>query len=374
MSKILKKIIAPHHVLIDTNVLFDQDKSNIVNPKFDEFWDLHAADSSLHLVLPEVVIGEILFQQTNSALTTLRRANESFDRLSGVTGNKYSHRVTDSRIKKEARKRFYTWANCKKGFKELPTPINSIDWKKLVNASIWRDPPFSFDPKKTNIEKGFRDALILETIYDYCQNQPERKIVFISNDTTLRDATELRLRSHEKFNVFQSLEEFQGYLLLEKENLEQSFIRSVINRADVKFFNQEDSNSLVYKTNLISKIRKKFPDKFRDPRQLLTDDFGENAYIDGHWRPTGPGTFVIISKPQFQKIEGENSFFWNSRVKYEKEYAVGLEWEENDIIKFLHEIYFDIHWKANISINQRFTKMEIIDIGFRSSTFKMLDE
>jgi predicted nucleic acid-binding protein len=127
MSIIVKEKIDPHAVILDTNILFDQDKSKVVNPEFDKFWENYAAEANLQLVIPEVVIGELLFQQTTSALKTLSRANDSFDRLSTFTGNGYSHRVSESRVKKEIRSRLYAWAKTKK-FYELATPVHEMDW------------------------------------------------------------------------------------------------------------------------------------------------------------------------------------------------------------------------------------------------------
>ena len=368
MSKIVKEKIEQHAVIVDTNILFDQDKSNVVNKKFDVFWCEHSLDANLHLALPEVVIGEILFQQTTSALKTLSRANESFDRLSSFTGKSYSHRVNESRVRSEITQRFRGWARSRR-YEELETPTKSIDWDTIVDASIWRKPPFSYDPKKEELEKGFRDALILETIVSYCEREVTKKIVFVSNDKLLRDSAEHRLRGHPTFSVFETLDDFEAYLRLEKENLEQSFIKSVVNKAAKKFFTYQDKSSLVYRIDLINLLGTEFSEKFENPASLLPDDFEGGFYSDNNWRPTSRALYAISEKPQFQRIEGDNTYVWRSRVRYHRDYEGASDWG-NDTYIFKHEEFFHVYWRTNISVNERFTKMEFIEVKHIESKFE----
>ncbi len=372
MSTIVKEKIEHHAVIVDTNILFDQDKSNVVNPVFDEFWNEHAEEANLGLYLPDVVIGELLFQQTSSALKTLSRANDSFDRLSSFTGKAYSHRVNEGRVKKEIRSRLYTWANSKK-FIELVTPVEEINWKSMVDSAIWRKAPFSYDPKKEDQEKGFRDALILETVVDYCNSEIERKIVFITNDQLLRETTEERLKHDDTFSAFESLDDFEAYLRLEKESLEQSFIKSVVSKAAKKFFKYQDENSLVYKIDLTGMLNEKYSDKFKNPQVLIPDDFEEGFYSDGEWRPVSRALYSIYGKPQFQKIVGENTFIWLSKILYNLDYE-GESESDNSKYIFTHEIYFDVYWRTNISVNERFTKMEFINVEYVKSGFEPKDD
>src|SRR5882724_1549453 len=48
----------PGHVLVvDTNILWLEDKGPAVNPEFDKFWQEQKAQLPLELVIPEVVTG-----------------------------------------------------------------------------------------------------------------------------------------------------------------------------------------------------------------------------------------------------------------------------------------------------------------------------
>lgn len=375
MSTIAKEKIDTHSVIVDTNILFDQDKSKVVSPQFDEFWEKHSAEANLELKLPEVVIGEILFQQTTAALKTLSRANKSFGQLASFTGKKYSHRVSEKRVEREIKSRFYIWAKSKK-FEELPAPVDDIKWESLIDDSIWRRPPFSYDPDKMDQEKGFRDALILETVVSYCEFEFElgKKFVFITNDKLLRKSSEKRLKREVTFSAFESLDGFAAYLRLEKESFEGPFIKAVVNKAAKKFFKFQDENSLVYKVGLPGMVRERYSEDFNNPQSLIPDDFENGFYSGGRWKPVSTGTFSFDRKPQFQNIEGECTFLWLSKVHFDQVFECEADWHDHTHTftrtfarTFTHEIIFDVHWKANISIDERFTKIELIDVELADS-------
>ena len=377
MSEIVKENIDPHAVIVDTNILWHKDKSKVVNPEFDKFWESHAAEANLELVIPEVVIGELLVQQTNSALKRLLEANKQFDELTTFTGKKYSHRVTEDRLKGEIQSRLDSWA-LKKAVHRLATPIDQIEWDILIENSIWRRPPFSYGPKKENQEKGFRDSLILESIVSYCNSEIDKKVVFICNDKLLRETSEKRLESNKSFSAFESLDDVEGYLRLEKENLEQSFIKSIISKASKKFFKHQNQdnlvkNSLFYEVDLLRIILKNHEDKFNNPQSQITGDFESADYSRASWRPYDIGVFSVVGQPQFQNIEGDNTYHWVSKIRFNQDYEGKRKWED-EAYSFAHEMNFDVFWKVNISLNERFTKMEFLNLELIESKFTPKDD
>jgi len=377
MSEIVKENIDPHAVIVDTNILWHKDKSKVVHPEFDEFWESHAAEANLELVIPDVVIGELLVQQTNSALKRLLEANKQFDELTTFTGKKYSHRVTEDRLKGEIQSRLDSWA-LKKEVHRLATPIDQIKWDVLIDNSIWSRPPFSYDTKKEDQEKGFKDALILESIVSYCNSEIDKKVVFICKDKLLRETSEERLKSDKSFSAFESLGEFQAYLRLEKQNLEQSFIKSIISKASKKFFKPQNNdslvkNSLVYEVELIRIILKKYEDEFNNPQPQIAGGFERADYSRASWRPSDAGCFSIVGKPQFQNVEGNKTFHWVSKIRFEQDYEGELEWEDEAFL-FKYEMSFDVFWKVNISVGERFTKMKFLKVELIERKFTPKDD
>ena len=117
----------------------------------------------LELIVPEVVIGELQFQQTTSAIKLASTIRNQTQDLSGVTQFKYRSVLDDTKIKEQISNKLKKWIKSLNGI-VASTPIDNIDWSKMVQHAIWREEPFTFDPKDKINEKGFRDALILETL------------------------------------------------------------------------------------------------------------------------------------------------------------------------------------------------------------------
>ena len=118
----------------------------MVNPEFDAFWQTYSKDSNLHLTIPEVVKGEILYQQTTSALKQLKKASQSLSEICSITDSKYSLRLTPKRIKQQVEKRFNKWLKLKKA-DLLSSPVGAINWEDIISNSIWRKAPFEADSK-----------------------------------------------------------------------------------------------------------------------------------------------------------------------------------------------------------------------------------
>ncbi len=104
MNKIRRRTPPPHIVMCDTNILWHEDKARVVNPVFDDFWQKHSEAFPMKLIVPDVVRGELLFQQTTSACKSLTKANNLFEELSRVTEKKYSHRAPRKRLENMSQK------------------------------------------------------------------------------------------------------------------------------------------------------------------------------------------------------------------------------------------------------------------------------
>lgn len=88
-----------HVVVVDTNILWDKDKRLPVCTSFDEFWTRNSPLIPMALHVPEVVLGELHFQQATSALKVLASITENFTELCGITQCSYSHKANEAKIK-----------------------------------------------------------------------------------------------------------------------------------------------------------------------------------------------------------------------------------------------------------------------------------
>lgn len=96
MGKILKGRPLPHVMIVDTNIVWHKDKGPAVNPDFDAFWTEHEHLVELELLLPEVVRGELLFQQFTSCSKHLDSVHEHVLHISSITAQKHLHKTTKS--------------------------------------------------------------------------------------------------------------------------------------------------------------------------------------------------------------------------------------------------------------------------------------
>jgi hypothetical protein len=331
----------------------------------------------MELIIPEVVKGELKYQHTNHVLKKLYTANKNFEEISDVTGQDYKHRITKERIKKDVETKFSSFL---KNYKAVvvPTPIHRISWDKMVKSSIWRIPPFVDTNKKE--EKGFRDALILETIIHYCKSLSRYETVsFICNDRILRESAEGAV-THRNFNVYDTLKSYESILALRKENIEAAFIRKISRRARNKFFKRFDFDSLYLRDKIAVHLREKYKEDIDDPQELTTDSGILTGLLSSQlepWEPTNSGKFWI-SRPTFDKVENKNEDFWTSVVNFvriykRKDVLVGnqkIEFNQN----IIHILPFHVSWWSKLSIDGKFLEYKYLSEEIKDPEFRIITD
>ena len=124
----IKRDVLPDHIIVpDTNILWDKDKKNSVSPDFNTFWEKNKSLISIKLVVPEVVLGELQFQQATSAIKLASTVVENLEELSGVAQVSYPARFDNDKIKKQVGAKLNKWVKGLGGSVEK-TPIEKIDW------------------------------------------------------------------------------------------------------------------------------------------------------------------------------------------------------------------------------------------------------
>jgi hypothetical protein len=226
MPKILKGKPLPHVVILDTNILWHKDKTVPVNPDFDVFWREHEQLVDLELMIPEVVRGELLFQQVTSCSKLLEKVTEQISEISSIAAATHKHRITREKITKQVTAKIDKWVKSKNA-QVLSIPISAIDWKTLCHSAIWRLRPFMSDPKNPDNEKGFRDALIGETVAHFVANDArDVNIAFLCNDFLLRSSVAERLKGDKRFACYESLTDFSSYIKLTRPRRRRRQLRN----------------------------------------------------------------------------------------------------------------------------------------------------
>lgn len=375
MAKIKRPSPPEHIVLVDTNILWHEDKEHVVNPAFDEFWKSYSSNFPMKLIIPDVVKGELLFQQTTSVIKLLGKANSNIRDITKITGVEYSHRIQVDRVRKEVAKRFERWLQSKKA-KIWSTPIKDIDWDRVINDALWRKLPFTPDPENPKNEKGFRDAMILETVHAICKYYSEEvNIAFICNDFTLREVADDRLGKIEGFSTYESLEDFVAFIELTKRNLTERFVKSILSRARDKFHNEKGQKCLIYSDDFIKKLREEFKSKIETPVDLVgaLSLFSQIPGSTQKWNHISTEQ-VWVTRPLFKKVEEDNIYHWTSKITFVRQYERELG-NLADISgtkeRRLLILSIDVHWQASVRNDGRFFRCTIVDYKESDYLFKV---
>lgn len=379
MKRILKGEPAPHFVICDTNILWHEDKSLVVAPEFDAFWDTHIADFDLSLHIPEIVKGELLFQQFTSCIKLIKTVDEAFGKISSITSRPKRHRIAQEKTRQEIQERFDRWIRGKKGT-TIALPHHKIDWARVAEDALWRRGVFAPDAKNPEIEKGFRDCLILESICDFVTtNTQDINIAFLCNDQLLRKTASGRLKDDKRFVTYETLKEFASYLSLTKEKLTNEFISSILARARAKFFTSADPLSLWFKDSISTRIKEKFGAYFDDVSKSDKDIFfslGIGSF-GTKWIGASDGSFWIAS-PEYVRIEPERLYVWKSGVTYVKlfkrEISGGNPESPLKTDQRILLLSFAVEWSAVVKSDARFHELKLGAINMTSNQFRLLTD
>lgn len=290
-----------HLLCPDTNVLWTDNKKIMVAPEFEEFWEHYALSHDLRLVLPEPVKQELLFQQTSAALKHLSKINAGLSAAGRIAGQSYGQaNVTPERVRDDVEVRLDAWLTKKGAVWELPT--EKIDWGRVATDALWRRPPFQEGPSRKSPEKGFRDALILETVVDLANEARSggAPLAFISKDQLLRSTTESRLESYPNVTVYGSLAEYAA-VLDNLDALSEPRMRELRSRAARLFFERGRRGTLLHSKDLGNRIGDEFAAHARE--SLPSEDY--------QWPIRA---LLEVIETYFRGIKGER-YLWTTLVR-----------------------------------------------------------
>lgn len=372
MPKIRRDVLPAHIIVPDTNILWDKDKKNSVSSDFNTFWEKNKSLISIKLIVPEVVLGELQFQQATSAMKLASTVAENLEELSGVAQATYSTRFDNDKIKKQVGAKLNKWVKSLGGSVEK-TPVEKIDWSKMVQCSIWRIEPFTFDPKNKDNEKGFRDALILETLLNICStSQTNENIVFLCNDFLLRTTAEKLLSHNSKVLIFESLADFEAYIKLTQEKLTDKFVKSIQNHARSKFFLADDQTCIYYKEKIRQEIVECFKTELQLPPSYTTNTGGLLSIpTTVNWKTIDEKWWINATR--FNKLASPKEYHWISRVTLVR--LIKTEAATANVFastiprqELLQTFAFDISWKANVKMDGRFHDIAVLNIKSDETT------
>lgn len=286
-------------VVFDTNVLYTGSASDLLR---QEAATLIAQsifpDLEVTWYLPEVVRHERQYQMQKRALELL----SSVAKLERLLGHNLN--ITDAmlieQVQRAAQKR-----QTELRLVPLKLDYGRVDWDRLVLDAVYRRPPF----EEGQTEKGFRDALVVESFMQLAADSPRSakvcRLILVTDDGLVTEAAQSRIASLTNTRVVPSLEELKGPINTLASEVEESFIAALKPRAEKLFFVPKDETTLYYKEHVRDRLR----DKFKKELSALPP--GATRRTNGTWR---------ISPPNFDK-KARQRVFWRSSIQIEAEAA-----------------------------------------------------
>ncbi len=103
-------------------------------------------------------------------------------------------------------------------------------------------------------EKGFRDAVILETFVQIVSGSPTSpataRVVLVSNDQLLRKAAEARLCASTNVHILESVDALKGLINILASTVDEEFIAAIRDKAEHLFYKPNDKSTLYYKASV----------------------------------------------------------------------------------------------------------------------------
>jgi hypothetical protein len=382
MPRVIRKTVPKLHVVIvDTNVLWHKDKSTAVSPGFDAAWEEIAKLARLELVIPETVREELAFQHTSSAWKRLDSVVDALGDISEIAAKPHRTRLTRDQLKKQVADKITRWLKTRKA-RIASLPVASIDLKQLASDAVWRIPPFTSDPKNPDLEKGFRDALILAIVADVVSGEKrDVNLVFVSGDNLLRRTAQQQVKDA-RFSAYEDIAGFASYVKLTKEKLDNAFIKDILNRAAEKFYTPSDQTSLYLRDKLADRVRSEFADYFNDPDRSDTSSVKllSDVTLLGPWSAVDAGKW-FLAHPEFVSLEPDRIYHWKSRLSFQRAYRrkplwlsplpgpsvpmAGDVWNEHILV-----LPFDIYWRAFVKSDARFYDVAVERVELSENTFR----
>jgi len=312
--------------------------------------------------LPRIALREILFRRLytlNQLIASLAKTASTIEKLTGC-----EKQVLHSplRFRWHLYRRVISWCE-ENSITLVRIPINAIRWSGLIQASVNRLPPFSpFSPEGSS-EKGFRDALVVETIAQYVKLRPTKRIVFISNDNLILDTVKKR-KETKSVILHKSLDEYLSYLKLQSKHFVDSFIATVLQALAEAFYSPNVPDCLYLSANVVEKILLNHAVELNRPPPPTA--YSPFPYTSNAFSVTANG--VQLGETNIAKVIDNTTFDVSSGVKLGQSWSLGIF----SIGEKFRIAEFKVFWRATFHVSGeevKVIKAEFQSIQFTCTTF-----
>ncbi len=367
-------------VFLDTNCLYTQRDDQVLDPAVTDLLLSLQSKVGLNIATSKVVIEEHVLKKLPKCQTLLNEAKKKLRDLQALMEHQYQISLpTKEELETKVRARIDEWIKALT-IRVLDIP-DEINWKAIVWKAVNREPPFSraSDTKNSN-EKGFKDAVILETLLELHRRETEREIVFVCEDGLLLSTAREILHNQPRFISVNALTEFSARVEVILATPGPAFLEAVVSRAKKEFFAPEDPNCIWFRLNILDQI-------FQSLKHLRWSPMGGTRRMIQ--LPPRPGHTMDIFRPrqaveaskEVHRVRETKLIAYDSRFKfYRWESLVELlqifrsvprnpeDTEEEDQLRV---VLVNVRWSSRVSNELRFSDELIDTVALASQAFEI---
>lgn len=257
-------------VVFDTNVLYTKVANDLVRNEIKSAIlnnSMHT-DINISWLIPEPVINERKFQMQKRAFELL----PSLEKLEALIGHKLNitAEILVSRIEESIKKQM-----TELGLTVLPIDESSVDWKNIMHRSAYRLPPFEDSEK----EKGFRDALIAESLFQLINDAPSTasicRIAIVTGDKVLVDFISEKTKDSKNIRILPDIGSLENLINTLVSEATEDYVNEISDKAKILFFEKENKETFYYKEDIRSKMKEQYPEALKEkPYEGITRENG----------------------------------------------------------------------------------------------------
>jgi PIN domain-containing protein len=283
------------HVILDTNCLFTEAADKLIKQELSEFIlaSIERKEFQVTWHLPQIVQFERKHQMALRAqrlIPHLEKVESLLGHAFGISKEHLDERV-DAVIAREVQRHNLQ-------LRALDT--SKVDWNEVIVRSVQRRPPFDPGDK----EKGFRDAVALETFCQIIDDLPKSpqsaRIVLMSADQLLTEAARERVGARSNVAFTGELEEIRSMLNALASALTQEMVEKIVPVASAIFFETDTKDTLYHRADVSGLIANEYAKELISRPNSFTRSSIKN---------------ILINAPAFLAKSGQRLTF-SSRITY----------------------------------------------------------
>ena len=262
------------HILFDSSVAYSRVGHHLLGRDLSAFIfrSLESRDIITHWYLCSIVKQERRYQMVQEALTLL----PALQKIGKLLGNEpgISEQMLNDKIDELI-------ANGIKRHQlnEVGIDHDAVDWGKIIDDSVLRKPPFQREE-----EKGFRDAILVETFFQVAESlistDRDCTVFLLTDDKLMIDAALERAKELSNIRIVRTLDDLQSAINAITSQLTPQQIEEILLKASAIFYRVSDPSTFYYTAKIPNKIEAKYSAALLERPKTAPNTTAQSKYVD----------------------------------------------------------------------------------------------